>query len=211
MFTGLIEETGIIKQISPNRDGKEFSIQCSKILEDSQIGDSIAVSGVCLSITDITDIGITVQAVSETLSRSTLKNSIIGDIVNLERAMPGNGRFHGHIVQGHVDGVAKIISWKKFDNSSELKILVEDKIAKYLVEKGSITIDGISLTISGKEAQIISISVIPITLQDTGLGRKKTGNKVNIEVDILAKYVENFLKNKSQNEQLPSKLKKWGY
>ena len=211
MFTGLIEEIGRIDKIIPNKEGRELQIDSNIVIEDIKLGDSVSVDGVCLSVTGIGNKNFKVQAVQETLQRSTLQTIKIGAPVNLERAMLPTSRFGGHFVQGHVDATGKILSWEMTGKSALLKILVPDKVIKYIVEKGSITINGISLTVAALEESMISIALIPITLKETNLSQKKVGSYINIEVDMIAKYVENLLEKRSSSIPITEKMKKWGY
>ncbi len=210
MFTGLIEEVGRMKSIHTNKDGKELEIYAEKVLEKVRIGDSISIDGVCLSVTDFSGNYFRVQAVHETLRKSTLGTLQTGSRVNLERAMSAGGRFGGHIVQGHVDGTGKIKQLRKIQNSAEIDIIIPDKLMNYIVTKGSIAISGISLTVAEKREKSITIAVIPITFEDTSLSHKRIGDPVNIEVDVFAKYVENFFK-KQNNPDITEKMKIWGY
>ena len=189
MFTGIIEEKGQILTISD----KKIVIKCSKVLEGSKIGDSICVNGVCLTISEQNTNSFTADTSAETLRITTLGKLKSGSVVNLERAMPMNGRFGGHVVTGHTDNVAKIIGIKRHDEFCDLEIELTKEQAKYVVKKGSITIDGISLTVAEIQGQKITIAVIPHTLENTNLIDLKIGDFVNIEVDILAKYIEKFL------------------
>ena len=189
MFTGIIEEKGHISTISD----KKIVIKCAKVLEGSKIGDSICVNGVCLTISEQNTNSFTADTSAETLRITTFGKLKSGSVVNLERAMPMNGRFGGHVVTGHTDNVAKIIGIKRHDEFCDLEIELTKEQAKYVVKKGSITIDGISLTVAEIQEQKITIAVIPHTLENTNLIDLKIGDFVNIEVDILAKYIEKFL------------------
>ena len=189
MFTGIIEEKGHISTISD----KKIVIKCAKVLEGSKIGDSICVNGVCLTISEQNTNSFTADTSVETLRITTFGKLKSGSVVNLERAMPMNGRFGGHVVTGHTDSVAKIIGIKRHDEFCDLEIELTKEQAKYVVKKGSITIDGISLTVAEIQGQKITIAVIPHTLENTNLIDLKIGDFVNIEVDILAKYIEKFL------------------
>lgn len=189
MFTGIIEEKGHISTISD----KKIVIKCAKVLEGSKIGDSICVNGVCLTISEQNTNSFTADTSAETLRITTFGKLKSGSVVNLERAMPMNGRFGGHVVTGHTDNVAKIIGIKRHDEFCDLDIELTKEQAKYVVKKGSITIDGISLTVAEIQGQKITIAVIPHTLENTNLIDLKIGDFVNIEVDILAKYIEKFL------------------
>ena len=189
MFTGIIEEKGHISTISD----KKIVIKCAKVLEGSKIGDSICVNGVCLTISEQNTNSFTADTSAETLRITTFGKLKSGSVVNLERAMPMNGRFGGHVVTGHTDNIAKIIGIKRHDEFCDLDIELTKEQAKYVVKKGSITIDGISLTVAEIQEQKITIAVIPHTLENTNLIDLKIGDFVNIEVDLLAKYIEKFL------------------
>ena len=187
MFTGIVEETGKVQAITD----RKVVIECKKVLEDSKIGDSIAVNGVCLTITSIGENSFSADISPETFRISCKLKQ--GDIVNLERAMSANGRFGGHIVSGHVDGVATIVSNKNNGEFYDLQIKLSNEESKYVIKKGSITINGISLTIAKIEGSLINLAIIPHTYENTSLKCLKIGDLVNIEVDIIAKYIEKFL------------------
>lgn len=192
MFTGIVEEIGTVKKIA--RGQKAYlEIQADKIFSDIHIGDSIAVNGVCLTVTGFSGKIFTADVMNETFSRSSLGSLKTGSHVNLERAMSANGRFGGHIVSGHIDGTGKITNIKKDGNAVWYKISADENIIKYTVEKGSIAIDGISLTVARVEMDNFSVSIIPHTSEKTILSEKKTGDTVNLENDIIGKYVERFL------------------
>lgn len=192
MFTGIVEEIGTVKKIA--RGQKAYlEIQADKIFSDIHIGDSIAVNGVCLTVTGFSGKIFTADVMNETFSRSSLGSLKTGSHVNLERAMSANGRFGGHIVSGHIDGTGKITNIKKDGNAVWYKISADENIIKYTVEKGSIAIDGISLTVARVERDNFSVSIIPHTSEKTILSEKKTGDTVNLENDIIGKYVERFL------------------
>lgn len=192
MFTGIVEEIGTVKKIA--RGQKAYlEIQADKIFSDIHIGDSIAVNGVCLTVTGFSGKIFTADVMNETFSRSSLGSLKTGSHVNLERAMSANGRFGGHIVSGHIDGTGKITNIKKDGNAVWYKISADENIIKYTVEKGSIAIDGISLTVARVEKDNFSVSIIPHTSEETILSEKKLGDTVNLENDIIGKYVERFL------------------
>ncbi len=212
MFTGLVEEVGRITRINKNGDSMRLSIEGKTVLQDIKIGDSIAVNGICLTVTDHQGATFSVDVMPETVYRTSLKTATIGTDVNLERAMAANGRFGGHIVSGHIDGVAKLVAKRELDNAVYFTFKYTSGLQRYLVAKGSITIDGISLTIAdlepagaADEAEF-TVSIIPHTLQATNLGERKIGDLVNIEVDILAKYVESILAGASDQAKGASKL-----
>ncbi len=189
MFTGIIEETGKIQSITKDK----IVIECSKVLENTKLGDSISVNGVCLTVVELLTKGFTADISPETSKITILHKLKNGDIVNLERAMKADGRFGGHIVSGHVDGLGKIINCEKKNDFFELNIDLPTNLAIYIIKKGSITINGISLTIAEIKNNTIKIAIIPHTFENTNLSFLKNGDFVNIEVDILAKYVEKFL------------------
>lgn len=192
MFTGIVEEIGTVKKIA--RGQKAYlEIQADRIFSDIHIGDSIAVNGVCLTVTGFSGKVFTADVMNETFSRSSLGSLKAGSHVNLERAMSANRRFGGHIVSGHIDGTGKIINIKKDGNAVWYKISADENIIKYTVEKGSIAIDGISLTVARIEKDNFSVSIIPHTSEETILSEKKVGDTVNLENDIIGKYVERFL------------------
>lgn len=193
MFTGIVEEIGTIERVQRGRYSATLSILAEKVLEDVKAGDSIAVNGVCLTVTSFTAHSFHADVMHETLDRSSLAGLTGGSHVNLERAMPADGRFGGHIVAGHVDGVGKILSVRRDDTAIWYRIQAPPQILRYIVEKGSITIDGISLTVARLGAEDFSISAIPHTVQVTTLGERRVGDIVNLENDVVGKYVERFL------------------
>lgn len=193
MFTGIIEEIGTIVSVKHTSREAKISISAKKIFSDLKLGDSIAVNGVCLTASDVSRERFTADVMNETFSRSSLSELTAGSHVNLERAMAANGRFGGHIVAGHVDGTGTIIDIKKDDNAIWYTIKADNNILKYIIEKGSVAIDGISLTIAKITSDSFSISIIPHTIQETILSEKSVGDIVNIENDLIGKYVERFL------------------
>ena len=196
MFTGIVEEMGTIRSIRRGPHSAIIEIQAKVVLEDIHIGDSIAVNGVCLTATSFTANSFTADVMHETLNRSSLASLQPGSRVNLERAMAANGRFGGHIVSGHVDGLGTILSTLRDDNAIWYTIGTSPEVLRYIVEKGSITIDGISLTVARVDSQSFSISAIPHTVAVTVLQDRKPGDKVNLETDIIGKYVEKLLQPK---------------
>ena len=193
MFTGIVEEMGRVELIKRGQHSAILTIGAKKVLEDTKIGDSIAVNGICLTVTSLTSKSFTADVMHETLNRSSLAKLLPGSHVNLERAMPANGRFGGHIVSGHVDGIGKIVGIKEDDISIWYRIQASPEIMRYIVEKGSITIDGISLTVAAITDEDFSISAIPHTVSQTILKEKREGDVVNLETDILGKYVEKLV------------------
>lgn len=193
MFTGIIEELGEVAEIQSLSDSIRLRIRGPLVREDLHQGDSIAVNGVCLTAAELTEDGFVADVMQETLNRSSLSAAGLGAPLNLERAMSGAGRFGGHVVQGHVDGVGEIIEINPSSNWVVMRVRIPNELAKYVVEKGSITIDGVSLTVNGIEEAVISLSLIPETLRLTTLGTKEVGAKVNVEADILAKHIEKLI------------------
>lgn len=192
MFTGIIEEVGIVRSITKGSLSAILDISCSKVLEDTKVGDSIAVNGVCLTVTSLEETSYTADVMAETLRRSSLGELSKGSKVNLERAMQLNGRFGGHIVSGHIDGTGTIISTKKEGNATWVEVGTSPEILRFIIQKGSITIDGISLTVAKLTDKSFSVSIIPHTGSETTLLTKKIGSTVNLENDIVGKYVERF-------------------
>ena len=193
MFTGIIEELGKVKSLKRTSRESRLVISAEKIMEDIHIGDSIAVNGVCLTVVLFSDREFTVDVMNETFMRSSLGNLRIGDEVNLERAMPANGRFGGHILSGHIDGTAKIKACFDDGNAKWYEIAAGSELLDGIVMKGSVAIDGISLTVSKVSAQSFSVSIIPHTLDATVLKNKRPGDVVNIETDVIGKYVKQFV------------------
>ncbi|HEY7854793.1 MAG TPA: riboflavin synthase [Aquiluna sp.] len=196
MFTGIIEELGEVKAIEEQQDAIRLTIGAKKVLSDLGRGDSISCSGTCLTAIEIDDSGFTADVMLETLKRSSLSEVKVGDPINLERAMSATTRFGGHVVQGHVDGVGEFVSREKSDNWDWVRIKMPHDLMKYVVMKGSITFDGISLTVNEIDGDVIGLSLIPETLTVTTLGYKKPGDKVNVEADILAKHIERLMEHK---------------
>lgn len=203
MFTGIIEEIGTIKSINSNGISSQLCISANTILEDTKIGDSIAVNGVCLTVTSTKSNLFTADVMAETLRRSNLGSLIPQSKVNLERAMPANGRFGGHIVSGHIDGTGTIVETKPEGNAVWIKINCSDNLLKYIIHKGSITIDGISLTVAKVTDSDFSVSIIPHTAANTTLLQKKSGDVVNLENDVVGKYIEKLLSFQKIDEQKP--------
>ena len=193
MFTGIVEETGVIRGIRKNRESAVVSVEAGKVLEDLKIGDSVAVNGVCLTVVEFFLGGFGADVMHETLDRSTLGSLKPGSRVNLERAMAADGRFGGHIVAGHVDGRGTVRKIERDDNALWYTIGTGREILRYVVEKGSIAIDGISLTVAKVSEESFQVSVIPHTARKTVLQDRKPGDQVNLETDVIGKYVERFL------------------
>lgn len=193
MFTGIIEEVGLIRHIARGRDSAVLTISAKNVLEGTKIGDSIAVDGICLTVTSMGKDFFTADVMHETLNRSALSRLGTACPVNLERAMPATGRFGGHIVAGHVDGVGSIGRIRRDATAVWFTILAGPEILRYVVEKGSITIDGISLTVATVDTASFSVSTIPHTLEHTNLGTRRRGDLVNLETDLVGKYIEKLL------------------
>ena len=210
MFTGIIEEVGKIKNIQGGTNYK-LTIGASKILEDIHLGDSIAVNGICLTAIKWDNGSFTVDVMRETLERTSLHRLRAGSFVNLERALAANGRFGGHIVSGHIDGTGEIINIRRDANAVWYKIKTSEKIMEFIIEKGSIAIDGISLTVAKVDRSAFYLSVIPHTLENTILLRKKTGDIVNLENDIVGKYIKSFTDKNSNSTLCESFLKSNGF
>ena len=200
IFTGIIEELGVVKSIAINGASGCITIKAKKVLEGTQLGDSIAVNGTCLTVTSINSDGFSADVMAETVKRTSLSQVGKGDLVNLERAMILNGRFGGHIVSGHIDGTGTITKYTKEENAIWVTIKAPDEILDLIVEKGSICIDGISLTVATVSDQDFQVSIIPHTAKETTLIHKKVGSLVNLENDIVGKYIKKLMEN-NQEEQ----------
>ena len=210
MFTGLIQTIGSIKSNAAQGTGKSFRLACRFDGELLQIGESIAVDGVCITVEAFDKIGFSFAASAESLKRSTLGGKNVGDSVHLERALRLGDRLGGHLVQGHVDGVGIIQSLISRGEGAELTVEIPRELRRYVVEKGSIAIQGVSLTVAQNKAGMVPVVLIPETLRRTYLGRLKAGNRVNLEVDILAKYVESLL-GREEGGISAEKLAHWGF
>ncbi|MBC7639964.1 MAG: riboflavin synthase [Rhodoferax sp.] len=195
MFTGIVEELGHVVEIEHGADSARLTVHGPLVTSDAAHGASIAVNGVCLTVVDHGEGRFVVDVMAETLRRSSLAAATPGAPVNLERAMPADGRFGGHVVQGHVDGTAEVVSREPGDRWEVVTFTLPSALSAYVVEKGSITVDGVSLTVSAldDEAGTFSVSLIPTTLDLTTLGARRPGDVVNLEVDVLAKYVQRLL------------------
>lgn len=204
MFTGIIEEIGTIKNISGGTLSARLHIEAKHIMEDVKIGDSIAVNGVCLTVCTMTTTSFEADVMNETLKRTSLGKLSKGSKVNLERAMAANGRFGGHIVSGHIDGTGEIVSFTKDGIATVVTISTIPKLMHYIIEKGSIAIDGTSLTVSrvSLEENHFQVSLIPHTKENTILLTKKPGELVNLENDVVGKYIERFLQPANESAKL---------
>lgn len=206
MFTGIVEELGRVEKIIKKDKGVQLHIKARKVLEDVKLGDSICTNGVCLTVVEHSGAHFAADVMHETLRISTLGQLRTNESVNLERAMQAGGRFGGHIVSGHIDGVGTIKSIQDNGISKIFTIDMPESVAKYTVMKGSVTIDGISLTICGLERDSFQVSIIPHTLSNTVLGFKSAGDSVNLEGDIIGKYVERLMGFKSEEGTIKSNL-----
>ena len=193
MFTGLVEEVGVVEKLEPLDDAVRIAVRAPKVTEDANPGDSIAVDGVCLTVVDNDGGVFTADVMRETLDRSRLGTYEAGAPVNLERALAAGQRMGGHIVQGHVDGVAEVVSRTLSEHWEVVRFTLPSDVRRYVVEKGSIAVNGTSLTVSAVGEGCFEVSLIPTTLRDTTAGRLQPGEPVNLEVDIVAKYVENMV------------------
>jgi riboflavin synthase len=193
MFTGIVEELGKVVAIEPLPDAVRITIAGPTVVSDLHRGDSIAVSGTCLTAVEFDANGFTADVMQETLNLTSLSGIKVGDPVNLERAMTAATRFGGHVVQGHVDGVGTVISREPSENWEWVRVQIPAELMKYVVLKGSITIDGVSLTVNEVGEDFVGLSLIPETLRLTTLGSKQPGDKVNIEADVMAKHIERLL------------------
>ena len=193
MFTGLVEEIGVVEELEQLDDAVRIAVRAPKVTEDAAPGDSIAVDGVCLTVVDSVDGTFTADVMRETLDRSRLGTYKAGSRVNLERALAAGQRMGGHIVQGHVDGVAEVVSRTPSEHWEVVRFTLPERLERYVVEKGSIAVNGTSLTVSAVGEGYFEVSLIPITLRDTTAGALAPGDPVNLEVDIVAKYVEKMV------------------
>jgi len=198
VFTGIVEEVGTVVVREQQSDAAVLQIRAQRVLEDVALGDSIAVNGVCLTVTGVSDGVWSTDEMAETLTRSSLGDAAAGELVNLERAVTPHTRLGGHLMQGHVDGVGRIVSRAPGEHWEVVRIALPPELARYVVEKGSIAVDGVSLTVSAVSAANLpepwfEVSLIPTTLRETTLGARAPGAPVNLEVDVIAKYVERLL------------------
>lgn len=202
MFTGIIEEIGQVKDIKKGKKSSKITILANEVLKDTKIGDSICTNGVCLTVTSITSKSFEADVMAETLRKSNLGDLKVSDKVNLERALSINGRLGGHIVSGHIDGVGKILSFLKEDNAMWITIEASKEILNYIVLKGSISIDGVSLTVAYVDDKVFKVSIIPHTGEETILLKKKIGETANLECDVIGKYVEKLLNLDRKNTEI---------
>ncbi|MBR5384271.1 MAG: riboflavin synthase [Bacteroidales bacterium] len=200
MFTGIIEETGTVQSIATHGDGTALSITADKVLEGTVVGDSIAVNGVCLTVTSISGRTFTADVMPETVRRTSLARLRPGAAINLERAMQASGRLGGHIVSGHVDGCGLVESITPDGIALRVKISLDPGLLKYIAQKGSVTLDGVSLTVVDVDDRSFAVSLIPQTRAFTTLGALKTGSIINVEVDVLARYIERLLTSNAKQQ-----------
>ena len=210
MFTGIVEEIGTVKHVRSEKSVRTLEIKANRILEDMHIGDSISVNGACLTVIDFNDTAFSVQVIKGTENKTYLANIKENDEVNLERAMSGSGRFGGHFVLGHVDAKGTIINIRETPNSRIVSIKASDSVIKQMVKQGSITVDGVSLTIFDLHQHSFDIHLIPETRRSTILSNKKMGDEVHLETDVLFKYVESIV-GKNKSDLSVDKLKAYGF
>jgi len=196
MFTGIIEETGKVEAVA-----KGMKVKCSKVLEDTKIGDSIATNGVCITVREKDAFSFSADVMGETLAKTNLGSLKIGDKLNLERALRLSDRLGGHIVSGHIDGIGEIVSIKEENDGTWLTISAPQEVLKYVIYKGSISIDGISLTVAYVDNEVFKVSVIPHTLENTIMHNKKIHSKVNLECDLVGRYIEKLFSLKDEKEE----------
>lgn len=202
MFTGIIEEVGVLEELARGEGFGVMKVKCNKVLEDTKIGDSIATNGVCLTVREMDTHSFKAEVMGETLAKSNLGNLKNGDKLNLERALRFSDRLGGHIVSGHIDGVGEIVSIKEEKDGTWFTISASQDILRYIIYKGSIGIDGISLTVAYVDSEVFKVSVIPHTLENTILFSKKINSKVNLECDLVGKYIEKLFTSKDEKEEL---------
>lgn len=193
MFTGIIEEVGTVRNVQPGQKSSRLTISANRVLEDTKVGDSICTSGVCLTVTSLQNGAFTADVMAETMRRSKLGSLKAGSQVNLERALRLDTRLGGHIVSGHIDGTGIITAMEREDNAVWVTIQAKQSLLRYIIEKGSIAIDGISLTVATVHPEEFQVSIIPHTGAETTLLRQKVGDAVNLECDMIGKYVEKLM------------------
>ena len=196
MFTGIVEELGTVQRVQRKSEGVTLEIQASTVLTDAKVGDSIAVDGACLTIISLTPEAFAADISAETGRRTTLGERKVGERVNLERSLRLSDRLGGHLVLGHVDEMATICAWQDEGSASLMRVTISDTTRRYIAYKGSVTVDGISLTVSDVSEDSFEVALIPHTKEVTTLKTKRTGAKVNLEVDLIARYIETLLKNR---------------
>jgi riboflavin synthase len=206
MFTGIVEELGTVEHVEDQGDAVRLTVRASTVLEGTGLGDSIAVNGCCLTVTERTDITWTADVMLETLDKTSLRGIAPGDRVNLERAVTAHTRLGGHIVQGHVDGVGTIVARTPSEHWEVVEVAMPPEFSKYLVDKGSVTVDGVSLTVVEARDDRFTVSLIPETLARTTLGFRQPGDRVNLETDVIAKHVEKLVRayTRQQEQESPA-------
>ncbi len=204
MFTGIVEEVGTVESVKKGAKSIQITVQAKTVLENTKIGDSICTSGVCLTVVEMTNSTYTADVMAESIRRTSLDGIKPGDKLNLERAMAADGRFGGHIVAGHVDGTGVITGMQQEDNAVWITVSASPQVLRYIVEKGSITMDGVSLTVAYVDDRVFKVSVIPHTCANTTLLLKKPGSKINLECDIIGKYVEKLMTPAPQEDTAPA-------
>lgn len=212
MFTGIIEEIGEVVNISKARGSAILEISTEKLVDKVDIGDSVAVNGVCLTVTQLKNITICFEVISETIENTNIGNLNKGDLVNLEQSLKMNDNLSGHLVTGHIDGTGKIINISKISVSQvKMEIKTLSTLMKFIVSKGSICVDGISLTITAVKENVFEISLTPFTLNNTTLGEKGKGEEVNIEIDLIARYIHRIIWDKEKSSIDKNFLEKYGF
>lgn len=206
MFTGIVEETGVVKNISKTGKTLVLAIQAKHIMDDMKLGDSISVNGVCLTVTSFSSNEFMADVMPETFKDTSLSRLTNGSLVNLERAMAANGRFGGHFVTGHIDGIGKILERKAIENSISMEIEIPEQFSHLVLEKGSIAVDGTSLTIFETKGHSVCISIIPHTSLESVVGKKQVGEIVNLEFDMMAKYFYSFMNRDKDNSSRASNI-----
>jgi riboflavin synthase len=211
MFTGIVEEVGIVEHVLERQGALRLAVAAHEVLQELAVDDSISVSGVCLTVVQISKSNFQVDVVEESLKKTTLGNLLKGKKVNLERSLRLSDRLGGHFVQGHVDDVGKVVAIQPQEGGSLISIEIPEHLTRYVISEGSIAIDGVSLTVARLSDNVATISIIPHTLNKTTFGQLKVGDKVNIEVDLIGKYVERLLSQPEHNKMTNERLQKMGY
>lgn len=210
MFTGIIEEVGRVRSLRRGAKSFTLEVEASRVMEGTQVGDSIATNGVCLTVTSLTGHGFTADVMPETVNRTSLGELVAGSTVNLERALQLQTRLGGHIVSGHIDGTGRIVDRRQDDTALWLTVECDSKLLRYVIEKGSVTLQGVSLTVARVDDRSFAVSLIPHTQAATTLHEACVGDSVNIENDVIAKYVEKLL-GKAPDEDIMDRLKRCGF
>lgn len=202
MFTGIVEERGTVRRIAVDRGSARIEVDCRTVTSDAAVGDSISVNGCCLTVTALPDVGgFAADVMGETLARTGLGDLAPGDVVNLERAVRADGRLGGHLVQGHVDATASVTAVEDHGDWTGMRFTLPPAVAPYVVEKGSVAVDGTSLTVMGSDDRHFWVGLVPHTLESTVLGVRRVGDTVNLEADVIAKYVERLLSPRTEAER----------